>query len=303
MTVVNSPSITNGDALVISAHAKVNLCLEVLGKREDGLHEVATVLQTISLADRLRFVPGAQVRLHCPGAPAGPDNLILRAASLLRERTGSRAGCAIDCVKRIPVGGGLGGGSADAAATLLALNEFWSTGLSIEELADLARELGADVPFFLRGGTALATGTGTTLHQLPDTPRHWLVLAPIGDPALNKTGSMYGSLTAAGFTDGTAARRQATAIAGGELDYDRIGSAFSGPARERWPATASAASVLARSSPLAVAVSGSGPSVFALYSSRAVAIAALHSLRAAGTPGQLHRFVSERRLAEGPYTC
>jgi 4-diphosphocytidyl-2-C-methyl-D-erythritol kinase len=286
--------------LVVRAYAKINLCLEVLGEREDGLHEVATILQTISLADRLRFTPSEDLLLHCRGAPSGPDNLILRAARLIQERTGARAGCTIDCEKRIPVGGGLGGGSADAAGTLLALNRLWGTGLRAEELAALAAELGADIPFLLRGGTALATGTGTVLQPLPDAPPHWLVLVPLGCTEPSKTGSMYARLGAAAFTDGAAARRQAEAITRGSIDYANVGSAFFRAAQARWPAARAAAAALSHRKALAVAVSGSGPSVFALYGGRGAAIAGLHSLRAKGLLAQIHRFAPSRQTA--PYT-
>jgi 4-diphosphocytidyl-2-C-methyl-D-erythritol kinase len=103
----------------------LNLCFEVLGKRQDGLHEVATVLQSVSLVDVVRCSEAQDISLSCREMAVTPENLILRAAHLLKSATGATAGAAITCVKRIPVGGGLGGGSADAAATLRALNDLW----------------------------------------------------------------------------------------------------------------------------------------------------------------------------------
>lgn len=151
------------------AHAKVNLHLEVLHQREDGYHEVETILQTIGLHDRLHFrtTKGA-IHVHCahPSVPQDRTNLCHRAALLLRKRLGVSAGVGITLEKEIPVAAGLGGGSADAAATLLALPRLWGHEVEMEELCGLASQLGADVPFFLVGGTQLARGIGDELTPL-----------------------------------------------------------------------------------------------------------------------------------------
>lgn len=277
--------------VVVGAHAKVNLCLDVLGKRADGLHEVATVLQTISLADRLHFCSDAALTLRCRGMDVAPDNLILRAARLLRERTGVAQGCAILCEKRIPIGAGLGGGSADAAATLRTLNGLWATGLSPEDLAALAEELGADVPFALRGGTALATGSGRTLVSLPDAPPHWLVLVPGSGGATRKTADMYAQLEPADFTDGSRARLVAAAIAQGRIDYLSVQSAFYRAVARRWPDARRARTALLASGAAAASVTGSGPSVFGLYPSRRAALNGYAQLRSAGLVALLRSFV------------
>lgn len=283
-------------SLTVRAHAKINLCLEVLGKRADGLHEVTTVLQTITLADRLTFKPSGELSLRCRGMRAAPDNLILRAARLLQEETDATSGCAILCEKRIPVASGLGGGSADAAATLYALNHLWRTSLGLEDLTALAARLGADVPFALRGGTALASGTGSTVEPLPDAPRYWLVLVPFNASEEEKTRNMYGRLRAADFSDGAPVREQVAAIRRGCIDFSHVQSAFSRAAAERWPHVEKAVAKLVGSGAGAVSVSGAGPSVFGLYGSRAEAVAALTRVRAAGFPAQLHRFVGSAEL-------
>jgi 4-diphosphocytidyl-2-C-methyl-D-erythritol kinase len=151
------------------AHAKVNLHLEILHQREDGYHEVETVMQTLELHDRLRFrsTKGA-IHVHCdhPSVPNDRGNLCHKAAVLLRKRLAVREGVDITLEKEIPVAAGLGGGSADAAATLMALPRLWGRRVEEEELHDLASQLGADVPFFLRGGTQLARGIGDELTPL-----------------------------------------------------------------------------------------------------------------------------------------
>lgn len=285
-------------ALAVRAYAKINLTLEVLGRREDGPHEVATVIQAVALWDRLVFQESEAITLICLGMQAAPDNLILRAARLLREQTGARMGAAIVCRKRIPVASGLGGGSADAAATLRALNILWGTGIDPERLLELASVLGADVPSALVGGTALATDTGSKIQSLPTASPHWVVLVPLSAGVEDKTAEMYRALTPADFTDGAMARAQAAAIAAGRFEYGCISSAFNRLAAERWPETRAARAALAETPALGVSVAGSGPSAFALYGTRAAALQGLAAVRAEGLPARLVRFAPP----EGRYT-
>jgi 4-diphosphocytidyl-2-C-methyl-D-erythritol kinase len=168
----------------VQALAKVNLGLYVLYRRPDHFHEIRTVFQTISLADKLeieyRRGKGPAVELEC-GRPdlAGPDNLAARAARRLLDATGDRARVRIRLEKRIPVGAGLGGGSSDAAAVLLALAARLRPRPEQELLLRLAAELGSDVPFFLHGGRAVGVGRGAEIYPLPDLPRRtMLVVAP-----------------------------------------------------------------------------------------------------------------------------
>src|SRR5438067_9321239 len=139
--------------LIYRCYAKINLTLEVLGRRDDGYHDLASLVHTISLADDLRIDPADEVLIRVEGIDIEPEiNLVSRAARLLASATGARAGAHLTLVKRIPNAAGLGGGSSDAATTLVGLNRFWRTGLRLAELIDLAVELGSDVPFFVRGG-------------------------------------------------------------------------------------------------------------------------------------------------------
>ena len=145
-------SVRHNDAVLVWAPAKVNLFLEVLAKRSDGYHEIATLLVAVSLTDTLEFKEDAsgEIQLTCdqPDLATGPENLIVRAATLLRERTGHKSGVTIRLAKRIPVAAGLAGGSTDAAATLAGLNELWQLGLKSSELSRLAGDIGSDVAFF-----------------------------------------------------------------------------------------------------------------------------------------------------------
>jgi 4-diphosphocytidyl-2-C-methyl-D-erythritol kinase len=180
--------------LSIEARAKVNLGLEVVRKRSDGYHDIRSLMQSVALADRLELLldPRGGVHLRCPGAPLleGEGNLVLQAARRLRESTGCPLGARITLRKAIPVGAGLGGGSSDAAAALVALNRLWSLRLRRADLERIGATIGSDVPFFIRGGTQLAEGRGERLRPLPALPAFSVVLIY---PNLEvTTGSVYG---------------------------------------------------------------------------------------------------------------
>lgn len=163
----------SGPSIEIPSFCKVNWFLRVEGRREDGYHQITTLFQSIDLSDRLTFQATDEpaIELETSGYPVarGAENLVFRAAAALRERIGGSAGLRISLWKGVPAGSGLGGGSSNAAMTLLAANQLWKGGLGIRELSELASLLGADVPFFLTGGSALGTGRGEQLAPLPDS--------------------------------------------------------------------------------------------------------------------------------------
>jgi 4-diphosphocytidyl-2-C-methyl-D-erythritol kinase len=159
------------------APGKLNLFLHVLGRRADGYHELQTVFRLIERADRIRVARRDDGELRFTGV-FGADNLCLRAARLLKQQTSSRLGADIELEKRLPVGGGLGGGSSDAATVLLALNRLWKLRLSRDELQQLGARLGADVPLFIFGRNALGEGIGERLTALELEPAWYLVLTP-----------------------------------------------------------------------------------------------------------------------------
>ena len=172
--------------LRVTAPAKINLYLEVLGRRGDGYHEIRTVMQAVSLYDEISFRvrPDSRVVLHASGEhlPPPADNLVVRAARLLQRRCACEKGADIELVKKIPVGSGLGGGSSDCAGALCALNDLWNLGLSSSDLPGLAVQLGSDVPFFIRGGTALCEGRGErTMALAVEGTFHYVLVMP-GEP-------------------------------------------------------------------------------------------------------------------------
>lgn len=163
------------------APAKLNLFLHITGRRGDGYHLLQTAFQFLDYGDALSFEPredGEILRAtELPGVPAAQD-LVVRAATLLQQHTGGRQGVMIHLHKRLPMGGGLGGGSSDAATVLVALNHLWSTGLTANELAELGLQLGADVPVFVHGQAAWAEGVGEQLTPLQLEEPWFVVLAP-----------------------------------------------------------------------------------------------------------------------------
>ncbi|MFD1721576.1 4-(cytidine 5'-diphospho)-2-C-methyl-D-erythritol kinase [Amnibacterium endophyticum] len=168
--------------VMVRAPGKLNLSMRVGSPKPDGYHDVATVYQAVSLAEELTAEPdgGLSVAFEGPAAtaalPVDGTNLVIRAAELLREATGATGGARMRVVKRVPIAGGMGGGSADAAAALVALDALWGLGLGRDRLLELGAELGADVPFALLGGTAVGTGRGEVLAPvLTSGAFHWVL--------------------------------------------------------------------------------------------------------------------------------
>lgn len=200
-------------ALVATAHAKVNLTLEILGKRPDGYHELRSVFRRLALHDTLRIAPSPALEVHCDVPDlSGPENLAYRAGTLLWEEAGFVQGARIAIEKRIPVAAGLGGGSSNGAAALVGLDRYWRIDLGGERLAALAARLGSDVPFFLLGGTALASGRGEVLRPLPALPDCPVLL--VRPPIAVSTAAVYRAVTPDDYGDGTVSERFAALPSG-----------------------------------------------------------------------------------------
>jgi 4-diphosphocytidyl-2-C-methyl-D-erythritol kinase len=209
--------------LKVHAPAKINWSLEVLGKGQDGYHEIRTLLQTIQISDRVTLTPADGLYLELTGdaeALAGElqeTDLAHRAAARLRERCDAQDGVRIALEKRVPVAAGLGGGSSDGAAVLRGLRVLWELSIPDDALALLAAELGSDVRFFLRGGAALASGHGELLESLPDGPPRHIVLAwPRRRPKPDKTARMYAALRPAHYTDGSRTEQLSARLRAGD---------------------------------------------------------------------------------------
>jgi 4-diphosphocytidyl-2-C-methyl-D-erythritol kinase len=260
------------------ARAKINLTLDILGKRPDGYHEVEMVMQSVELHDYLEFCPADRdISLKVEGSDLspGPDNLVCRAAELIRRHGKIRTGVQIRLVKEIPVAAGLGGGSSDAAAALRVLNELWETGLSLSELMSLGEQLGSDVPFCLMGGTALARGKGEQLIQLPPCPRLGLVLVK---PRFGvSTASVYQTYTPLCTVKRPDNQAMVAAIRNRDIIgiADNLANALEAVTIRMHPEIEEIKTKLAAAGALGVLMSGSGPTVFGLAedmeSARAIA--------------------------------
>jgi 4-diphosphocytidyl-2-C-methyl-D-erythritol kinase len=253
------------DDVVVWAPAKVNLHLEVRGKRPDGYHDIETLMVAVRLYDTLVFrLAESEIRLDCyrPDLSTGPDNLVVKAATLLRERTGCTKGCHIRLVKRIPMQAGLAGGSADAAATLLGLNELWGLGRSRDELAALGAELGSDVPFFFHTPAAWCTGRGEVVEPAAVGRALDLVLLR---PAFGMpTGPVYARVTVPETPHPGDAIRKALAVGDIEAIGQNLHNRLQPAAATIDARIAKYEAQLARSNPAGRLMSGSGSTLFAL---------------------------------------
>jgi 4-diphosphocytidyl-2-C-methyl-D-erythritol kinase len=257
--------------LILPAPAKLNLFLHITGRRVDGYHLLQTVFQLLDFGDTLSFEARADDRIELsadlPGVPAA-DNLIVRAAQALRGATGCARGATIALTKRLPMGGGIGGGSSDAATTLLGLNRLWALGLSIDALAEIGLRLGADVPVFVHGRSAWAEGVGEQLQPLELPARFYLVMVP---PCAVSTAKIFASPA---LTRDTSPIRIAAFLGGGTPPVGR--NDCESVVKSLYPEVAFALEWLGRFSP--ARMTGTGACVFASFSSRSDAEGVLHQL-------------------------
>ncbi len=261
---------TSVDVCFVQAYAKINLTLDVLGRRADGYHDLATVMQTIDLCDTicLTATEDNQVQLVCTKPElSNDDNLAARAAHQVRQRLAIRQGVLIELHKRIPVAAGLGGGSSDAAAVLLALQQWWQLQLSPSDLLEMATSLGSDVPFFLTRGLALCEGRGERVTALapfwPESMR-WLLLVK---PAISvSTAAVFRTLPASDYTDGSHSRAVSTALhAGQKPELEDLHNCFERSVLEYYPEVAHTRADLLQAGASFVRLSGTGPSLFAPF--------------------------------------
>ncbi len=261
--------------MLLRCYAKINLSLEIVGKRPDGFHELASLVHTVSLADDLRIEPASQIVTHVEGLDVEPEsNLVTRAAVLLRDRLARQegVGARLSLRKRIPAAAGLGGGSSDAAATLASLNALWNARLTPDELCALAAELGSDIPFFVRGGAALMRGRGEQLTQLPALKAQWLVLLVPRQTLADKTRRLYAALEPGDFSSGDTSVRAADRLSDElPLDDDELVNGFERAARQVFPGLDELWHAAERTSGQRFHISGAGPALFALAASRAEA--------------------------------
>lgn len=261
------------EQIKIEARAKINLTLDVVGKRPDGYHEVAMVMQSIDLHDVITLTAnsgGIEVSADHPDVPTGPDNLAYKAAEMIRP-DGFSGGVHIHIQKNIPMAAGLAGGSTDAAAVLTGLNRLWRLNKPLEELLELGSRIGSDIPFCILGGTALATGRGEKLTTLPPAPEMWLVLAkpPIGVSTKEVYGQFDLSLVGRRPDNGAMVR----ALKAGEPREitGNLVNVLESVTLRLYPEVSDLKERLLKAGAQAALMSGSGPTVFGLVPDRQAA--------------------------------
>lgn len=262
------------EKIKITACAKINLSLSVLGKREDGYHELDTVMQSVDLSDTVYIEKCCGIITDCKDISA-EENIAARAARLFCEKTGAE-GCKIKIEKRIPAAAGLGGGSADAAAVLAGLNRLYKTGISETELCKIAVKIGADVPFLIAGGTARACGIGEKLTTLMPLKDCWFLLAKAEEKP--STAEMFSRLDSTDYIKPDI-EKTVNAVNRGDLNgvLENLGNSFEilwskSPLKE----------MLSSTHPAACSLSGSGPARFAVYGDLNAALRARDKLSAKG---------------------
>lgn len=271
------------DRLELKAMGKINLGLDVLGKRENGYHSVRMVMQTVYLYDRVvlskKETPGVEIENNLFFLPSNENNLAVRAAKLLIEKFKITQGVHIVLDKRIPVSAGMAGGSADAAAVLFGMNRMFCLGLKEEEMRELSVKLGADVPYCIMRGTALAEGIGEVLTPLPQCPRCYVLLAK---PPVNvSTKLVYERLDALdeyehpdidGILRGLEKQdiREIAASMGNVLENVTIGE---------YPVIETMKEIMKSEGALNAMMSGSGPTVFGLFEERGSAVKAANRIK------------------------
>ena len=258
----------------LKTYAKTNLCLDIVGKRSDGYHDLETIMQSLELADELKFCKAPKMSISCnhPSIPVDEGNLAYQAAKRLLSYAGIKSGVRILIDKRIPVAAGLGGGSTNAAGTLLAVNFLYELNLTIHQLISVGKELGADVPFCLVGGTVLATGIGERLRFLSPLKKAYLVLVK---PELSiSTKSVYAKVDLNNLQDRPDIKRATKGIEMGDLSIlaDSMGNALEPITSLEHPVVKEIKSAMLSLGAAAAQMCGSGPTVFAFCYSMEQAI-------------------------------
>jgi 4-diphosphocytidyl-2-C-methyl-D-erythritol kinase len=272
--VLPAEHISDSSSLCLKAPAKINLFLKVLNRRPDGYHEIESVMMKIALHDRLHFSrQGEGISLTCPGSKvsAGPENLVYRAAKAFISAAGKIPGVKIVLEKNIPVAAGLGGGSSDAAATLHGLNRLLGTNLELNRLLDIGLDLGADVPFFVHHyNSALATGIGECLQEIEPLPDCWIVLVNPGFSLSTKWAYENFPLTSCAnqyiFARVRNGSSDSQVITPGLIE--ELGNDLETVSVSRYPEIEEIKRELKRTGAGTALMSGSGPTVFGLFSSK-----------------------------------
>ncbi len=257
--------------LKVPSFAKVNLGLYIREKRKDGFHSIESIFQTISLKDTLYFkLEGTEIKItsNNPNLPDGPANLIHKAASIFINKKNKNLGVKIKVDKKIPIGSGLGGGSSNAAVTLLTLNRMLNYPKKTEELMKHAESLGSDVPFFMKGGTALVSGRGEKIEWVKDIPTlNFLLITPSFAISSKDAYDWWDNKEKQDLTNEDLSLILHRIQEGEKEILSKLRNSFQGIIFEKYPRLEDIMKKLNRLNPINVMLSGSGPTVFAIFGS------------------------------------
>ncbi len=268
--------------LTIQAPAKINLTLEVLEKREDGFHEISSVIQEIDLCDTLSFEESNEIEVVCDNPEwQAKQSLIPQVATMLQQLSSCSKGVKINLSKKIPLLSGLAGDSSCAAATLKGLNILWEQGYSPGQLVNFAAKLGSDIVFFLSGGTALVQGRGEIVSPLPALPEMWVVLLmPDTKRTIGKTGKMYASLESAFFTTGEKTDNLVRKLAGGgNIGNESLFNVFENVAYSIYQGLDICRNDFLNAGATSVHLAGSGPTLFTIAKNKKTAFVIYERLK------------------------
>lgn len=284
------------EEISLQAYAKINLGLDVIRKREDGYHEVRMIMQSISLADTLVLRKSSEAGIHLrnhdgienPDVPMDSTNLVYRAIQMLKEEFQITEGIEAVLTKRIPVAAGMAGGSTDAATALKGMNQLFSLGLSTQELCKRGVRLGADIPYCIQGGTALSEGIGEILTPLPKMPDCYILIAK---PPINvSTAFVYGNLKANELKEHPDIDGMIQAIHQQDLSgiASRLGNVLETVTIPAYPVISDIKKIMVEYGAMQSLMSGSGPTVFGIFTEEQKAQVAAEQIREAGLSEQVY---------------
>lgn len=280
------------EEITLKAMAKINLGLDVIRRREDGYHEVRMIMQTVNLYDELTFrkQQGGRVRLttNLRSLPTDGHNLIVKTVELLRKEYGIKEGLSVHLKKKIPVAAGMAGGSTDAAAAFAGMNELFDLGMTIEDMQKKAVAIGADVPYCIQGGTALSEGIGEILTPLPSAPRCSVIITK--PPIHVSTRFVYENLHLDKLEKHPDIDGILDSIREGNIRgvAERLENVLETVTEKEYPVIGQIKQFLMQRGALGALMSGSGPTVFALYDRNDLAAQACEELRRAGLAKQVY---------------
>jgi 4-diphosphocytidyl-2-C-methyl-D-erythritol kinase len=272
-----------GAKITLPAFAKINLKLRVLGRRGDGYHEIETIFQTISLHDTIRITAtdSFEIEFSCDDSrlPTDETNLVVRAARALQNRFAIKKGARVRLEKRVPTQAGLGGGSSDAAVTLIALARLWELAVTAQDLIDIGALLGADVPFFFFGGTARGTGIGDSVATLRDAPEKFLlILKPSANISTSDAYQILDERSLTTLNSKTILSSSQRTEVFENADFDALENDFEPVALELAPEISRAKAALLNTGAQTALLAGSGSAVFGVFDSEAAQRRAIQAI-------------------------